>query len=529
MTDLHRPEGNHPVAANTDAGTQTGTGEPDGSTKAAPIRVLYVDDEPGLLEIAKLFLEDAGDFTVTTVEMAPDALQLLGQEPFDAIISDYSMPVMDGLQFLAEVRARFGRIPFILFTGRGREEVVIQAIHSGVDFYIQKGGQPSAQFAELGHQVRQAVSRRRAEDSLRKSEEDYRHLIAYSDEAIGIIQDGIIRRVNASVVALTGYPEQELLSVPFSRFVHPDDLDMVTERYRKRMKGEEAPSQYSLRVIGKEGNTIWVDISTVSIGWEGRPATLTFLVDVTRRIQAEEAVVRARDALDRILNTIADPVFVKDEEHRRVLVNDAYCRFTRLAREEMINKCDQDLFPREQAENLTREDNLVLSSGAGRETEEQITDHNGEVHTVVTKKTLLIDGKGRRFIVGIARDITEIRRAGEAVIQTRRNYEAFFNNIDEFLFVLDEQGRILYTNETIFRRLGYTKEELTGRSVLEVHPPERRGEAGRIVQEMLAGTRAACPVPLVAKDGRLIPVETRVTKGEWDGKPVLFGVSKETM
>ncbi|MEI7501620.1 MAG: PAS domain S-box protein, partial [Bacteroidota bacterium] len=111
--------------------------------------------------------------------------------------------------------------------------------------------------------------------------------------------------------------------------------------------------------------------------------------------------------------------------------------------------------------------------------------------------------------------------------QTRHNYETFFNTIDEFLFVLDEQGNIIHTNTTVIDRLGYTEEELLGKSVLMVHPPERREEAGRIVGEMLSGVSEFCPVPIVTKSGVQIPVETRVSHGFWDGKPAIFGVTKD--
>ena len=111
--------------------------------------------------------------------------------------------------------------------------------------------------------------------------------------------------------------------------------------------------------------------------------------------------------------------------------------------------------------------------------------------------------------------------------QPRINYETFFNAIDDFLFVLENGGRILYMNSTVIDRLGYRPEELLGQSVLVVHPPERREEAGRIVGEMLEGKAKFCPVPLITKSGMQIPVETRVTKGFWDGKPVLFGVTKD--
>ena len=117
--------------------------------------------------------------------------------------------------------------------------------------------------------------------------------------------------------------------------------------------------------------------------------------------------------------------------------------------------------------------------------------------------------------------------AEELLRQTHDNYDAFFNTIDSFLFVLDEQARIIHTNSVVVERLGYTSDELSGLSVLEIHPAERREEAARIVGQMLAGISASCPVPLLTKNGEQIPVETRVSNGIWNGKPVIFGVTKD--
>ncbi len=122
---------------------------------------------------------------------------------------------------------------------------------------------------------------------------------------------------------------------------------------------------------------------------------------------------------------------------------------------------------------------------------------------------------------------SEVKQEDDLLQQTRDNYETFFNSINDFLFVLDEQGNILHANSTVYNRLGYTEEELRGISVLMVHPSERRDEAGRIVREMLMGTADFCPVPILTKSGIQIPVETRVTPGMWDGKPVIFGVTKD--
>lgn len=129
--------------------------------------VLYVDDEPDLLELGKLFLEQGGQFTVTTAESGAIALELMKNHSFDAIVSDYQMPECNGIRFLRHVRHE-SDIPFILFTGKGREEVVVEAINSGVDFYLQKGGDTKALFAELGHKINQAISRRNAEKALHR-------------------------------------------------------------------------------------------------------------------------------------------------------------------------------------------------------------------------------------------------------------------------------------------------------------------------------------------------------------------------
>jgi len=133
------------------------------------ISVLYVDDDTALLISCKLFLERRGEFSVSTEPSPGKALDTLRSGGYDAVVSDYQMPEMDGIEFLQRLRKEHPALPFIIFTGKGREEIAIAAFENGADFYIQKGGDPVAQFAELSHKIRKSVEQRKAmEDEFRK-------------------------------------------------------------------------------------------------------------------------------------------------------------------------------------------------------------------------------------------------------------------------------------------------------------------------------------------------------------------------
>ena len=141
---------------------------PDGgAAEPAPrISVLYVDDEPALLELTTLFLGRSGEFAIDTALSAKLALEKLRQYPYDVIVADYLMPEMDGIEFLKGLRKAGCTIPFIIFTGKGREDVAIEAFNSGAQFYLQKGGYPRSQFAELANMIRKAARRQGAGEVL---------------------------------------------------------------------------------------------------------------------------------------------------------------------------------------------------------------------------------------------------------------------------------------------------------------------------------------------------------------------------
>ena len=126
--------------------------------------ILIVDDEPGLLNLARTYLEMEQGLRIITASSAPQAMELILSRHFDAVVSDYQMPGMDGIELLKLVRSKRINVPFVLFTGRGREDVAIAALNNGADFYIQKGGEPVAQFAELRNAIMHSIHRKSAEE-----------------------------------------------------------------------------------------------------------------------------------------------------------------------------------------------------------------------------------------------------------------------------------------------------------------------------------------------------------------------------
>ena len=141
---------------------------------------------------------------------------------------------------------------------------------------------------------RDISERKQSEEALRESEEKYRLLVENANDAIYIIQDGFAKFHNKKTEELTGYSAEEIAKVPFANFYHPEDREKALERRRRRLRGEDIPKTYSLKMIKKSGEEIWVQFSVVLITWEGRPATIIFMRDITHQKKLEEQLQHAQ-------------------------------------------------------------------------------------------------------------------------------------------------------------------------------------------------------------------------------------------
>jgi len=221
------------------------------------ISVLFVDDEPALLEITRLYLEKSGSISVKTCRSALEALGILKNRQFDVIVSDYEMPLMDGIMFLKILRAEGNMTPFLIFTGKGREHVVIEALNNGADYYLQKGGDPKSQFTELSHMIEQVVQKKRTEENLAESEKLLVEIINFlPDATFAIDTKGTVISWNKAIEDLSGVKGEDMIgkgnyeyAIPFYGTRRPVLIDLIIapdDEIRRRY--------YS--VLKREGDTL---------------------------------------------------------------------------------------------------------------------------------------------------------------------------------------------------------------------------------------------------------------------------------
>lgn len=144
------------------------------------------------------------------------------------------------------------------------------------------------------------TERKTAEIALKESEEKYRLVVENANEGIVIVQDAKFCFVNDKAAETAGYSREELLGTSIEKLIHHDDIEVVINRHYERLKGVKLPGKYSFRITNRNGEVRWVETNAVLINWEGKPAVLNFVTDVTERKKAEEkieAALREKEAL----------------------------------------------------------------------------------------------------------------------------------------------------------------------------------------------------------------------------------------
>jgi len=404
------------------------------------IRVLYVDDEQYLLDLGKVFLERSGNFVVTTSTGAPEALRMLELARFDAIISDYQMPEMDGIEFLKVIRGRGDKTPFIIFTGKGREEVVIEALNSGADHYIQKGGEPKSQFAELEHKIRRSVEHQRDETSLQKSQVqlaeamDLAHIANWEfDVASGIFtfNDHFYTLYGTTAEREGGY--QMPADVYAREFVHPDERGVVANEVQNAIHASDPDytKQIEHRIIRRDGEIRHI-IVRFGITKDARGITVKTHganQDITDRKRAEESLRKSEERYRAIVEDQTEFVCRFTPDGRLTFVNDAYCRYFGLDRSRCLGNSHIVKLTPEDARMMKQHLASLTPQNPVAAIEHQIIMPSGEVRWQRwNDRAIFSENSNVVEYQSVGRDITEIKNAENSLREREAYYRAIFEN-----------------------------------------------------------------------------------------------------
>ncbi len=258
-----------------------------------------------------------------------------------------------------------------------------------------------------------------AQEALEASEERYRSVVENAGEVIIVAQDGRLKFFNPQAMEITGYSSSELANKPFVEMIHPDDRNMVAERHIKRLQGDKLPGVYPFRIIDKQGNVKWMEINAVAIQWEGRPATLNFLSEITERRRAEDALRESEEKLRILFESIGDAITITDLSGRIVDMNQASLRMGGFEhKEELVGVAGYELVAHRDRARVLKDMKVAFTRG-----EQSLVVHyaflakDGREYDAEATIALLRDASGRPVgVVAVAKDITERKRM-ESLIQ----------------------------------------------------------------------------------------------------------------
>jgi PAS domain S-box-containing protein len=253
---------------------------------------------------------------------------------------------------------------------------------------------------------------KRAAEVLKESEKKYRELFENANEAIFVAQDARIVFTNPMLIRMFGYSAAELSAKLFIEFIYPDDRDMVIDRHRKRLAGEELPPVYAFRVVHRDGEVRWVELSAVVIEWLGKPATLNFLSDITARKQAEEALRQSEQKFKDMAEQMPQTIFEIDLEGHFIYANRYGLEFHGYTVNDMKNDIHAiDFFIPEQRQKLTDNMAKVLRGEETDNHEYSVLRKDGSTYPALIYSNAIVRDGQPVGIRGIIVDITERKKA----------------------------------------------------------------------------------------------------------------------
>jgi PAS domain S-box-containing protein len=532
----------------------------------ASIHILHVDDESDLADLTRTFLEREDErFVVQTAQSVADALDRIGDSPPDCVVSDYDMPGRNGLEFLRDVRDEHPGLPFILFTGKGSEEVASEAISAGITDYLQKGT-GTEQYQLLANRIRNAVDHRRSRDALTETTSRYRslrtELIELSiellqaehtavddriEQALGRIGDhaaadrSYVFRIDRGAGTVSNTHEwcadgvepqiESLQELPIDAFAwwmeRLDRFEPITISDVSKLPAE---ADQERRILGTQRISSLIVVPMVEgdsltgfIGFDWLDTTDAWddefvdMLQITGRLITstlrQESRQRELREYETVIESMSDAVYILDEDGRFTYVNDAFVELVGYDRETILGGEAALVKDAETVERAERQLGRLLSSDGPETVAFTATIRPRDGDPIVCEDhmgVLPYEGDSFRGSVGTLRDVTEREARAAEVLELKRQYQTLTENIPNgAVFLFDEDSQYVRARGTELEAVGMSPEAIEGATPHDIFPPETAEELARYYAAALDGTGHTFTQSFGEKTyrNRTIPVE----------------------
>jgi len=367
---------------------------------------------------------------------------------------------------------------------------------------------------------------------LQESEAKFRDITENSPLGIYLTEKGRFRYVNPRFAEIHGYGPGELPErMGLEHLVHPDDWQVMREQFHSLDSGENKPFRSLVRTLTKDGRTIWVEILGSRITYQGRPAYMGTLMDVTELKQTRDALAESEARLRTLIESIGAGVLVVDPaSHLITDVNPAAAAMIGAPRDEIVGKvCHRFICPADEGrcpvtdlgETIDHAERVLLQADGNRRP--------------IIKTVVPVNLGGKPFLLETFLDISERQKAEVALRESEKRYRTLFDSASDAIFIQDLAGHFLEVNRAACDRLGYTREEILALNPRDIEASPFKGllmdwinevKSGGFL-EMMRGGRSIFDTVHVRKDGSYVPVEISCRFIEFEHQPALLLIARD--
>lgn len=482
------------------------------------IRVLHVDDESGILQTTKQILELDGAFNVTSVNTVNDALKLIEDQDFDVVVSDYQLPEKDGLMFLSELREKGSNIPFILFTGKGREDVAIKALNLGANYFLNKLGRPETVYGELSHIIKQVVNQQRAEIKLDSERKRLQTVTEHMSAGLAVIsKDYRLLWVNNVLEKIFGceYGGKKCHAL-INHLSSPCGGCRVNEIFEN---GKDHVVHEQL-VKAPDGSDVWLEITVTPIkDSRGNVVSALELVhDITDRKKAaillKESEARFKQLFSRMPSgaLIYEPINNGEDFIIREF-NETAKHIEQLSPTDVIGKRISEVFPGVKEFGLVEVLQRISRSGKPEFLPTKLYTDN---RLSGWRENWIYKLPNNNLVV-IYNDVTEKKRTEEKIYALQKSID----QSDFGVAILSFDGINLYSNEGTRRMWGFSEDDVVvGIPINTAYVPEEQEKIDHVMKQLMREGSWSGEIVAKRKDGSTFDVQVSASRvDDSTGKP----------